>query len=156
MNRFHMPVACAAIIAAGVLPLAAQSAPTTPDSAAVAANARAFSAAFVANDMAALGQLYTEDATLLPSQREVHGRAAIERYFTHGPNQQQVSHLLQPESLIQSGNMIVDVGTWTSTTQRGSEEPVTASGRYLVVWVKGADGKWRMQYDMWHPPVKAP
>lgn len=154
MNQLRLAWLLAALTCLGSLPLAAQSAPTAADSAAIAENGRAFSAAFVGNDMTALGQLYTEDAMLLPSQREVHGRAAIERYFTHGPNQQQVSHALRTESMFQDRNMIVEVGTWTSTTRRADSAAVTASGRYLVVWVRGSDARWRMQYDMWHPPVK--
>lgn len=153
MNRLHLAWLHAALATLS-LPLAAQSAPTAADSAAIAENARAFSAAFVRNDVTALGELYTEDAMLLPSQREVRGRAAIERYWTRGPNQQQVAHSLRTESMLQDRNMIVEVGTWTSTTQRADSTPVTAAGRYLVVWVRGADARWRMQYDMWHPPVK--
>jgi ketosteroid isomerase-like protein len=36
--------------------------------------------------MAALGELYTEDAALLPPGREIRGREAVMRYFAWGPN----------------------------------------------------------------------
>jgi uncharacterized protein (TIGR02246 family) len=42
-----------------------------------------FIAAFAKGDMAALGQMYTEDAYLLPPDSEtVKGRAAIQRFWT--------------------------------------------------------------------------
>ena len=59
---------------------------------------------------------------------------------------------MMPQRLTISGDMAVDVGTWTSTGQRGDAEPATASERYLIVWVREDDGAWRILYDMWHRP----
>jgi len=121
---------------------------------AIAGASAAFSAAYVRNDMAALGELYTEDAVLLPPGREIRGREAIRRYFAWSPNHRQIAHSMVPAELIVSGAVATDLGTWHSTSQRGDEPPATASGQYLVVWVRGADGVWRIQYDMWHRPAQ--
>lgn len=132
--------------------LAAQDA----DRAAIAAQARAFSAAYVANDTAALGALYADSAVLMPPGRSVRGRAAIQRYFHWSPPYRQVAHRLTVERLVIMGDMAVDEGTWTSTGQRGDAEPVTSTERYLVVWVRESDGVWRMLYDAWHRPQPSP
>lgn len=123
--------------------------------AAIAEASAAFSAAYVRNDMAALGALYTEDAVLLPPGREIRGREAIMRYFAWGPRHRQIAHSMVPEELVVSGDVATDVGTWHSTSRRGDDPPTTASGKYLVVWVRAADGAWRMRYDMWHRPAES-
>jgi uncharacterized protein (TIGR02246 family) len=117
---------------------------------------RDFSAAYERNDTAAIAELYTEDALVLPPGREIRGRAAAAKYFQWGPRYRQVAHAMDSAELTLRGDIAIDVGTWTSTGQRGDEVPSTASGKYLVVWVREADGRWRMRYDMWHRPADAP
>ncbi len=131
----------------------AQARPFAADSASIAMASRAFSAAYVANDTAALGQVYADSAALLPPGREVRGRAAIQRYFAWGPNYRQLAHSMQTSRLTINGDLAVDVGTWTSTGQRGEQPASTVSERYLVVWVREQDGHWRILYDMWHRPA---
>ncbi len=131
----------------------AQVADDAADRAAIGVASRAFSAAYVANDTAALGQVYADSGVLLPPGREVRGRAAIQRYFAWGPNYRQVAHAMHSAQLTISGDMAVDVGTWTSTGQRADGPASVASERYLVVWVREHDGRWRILYDMWHRPA---
>lgn len=119
---------------------------------AIAAASRAFSAAYVTQDLATLGNLYTANARLLPPGGDVVGRAAIQKYFTLGANRRQIAHSMASESLTIHGSTAVDVGTWSSTSQRGEDEPATVSGRYLIVWVQTDDGAWRISHDMWHRP----
>lgn len=125
------------------------------DRAAIAAASRAFSAAYLRNDTAALGQLYADSGVLLPPGREIRGRAAIQRYFAWGPRHRQLEHAMTSAELRIHGDVAIDVGTWTSTAQRGDNPPATASERYLVVWVRESDGQWRILYDMWHRPAPA-
>jgi ketosteroid isomerase-like protein len=132
----------------------AQDDDTARDSLAIVAASRAFSDAYVRNDTAALGQVYADSAILLPPNRAVAGRAAIQRYFTWGPNYRQLAHAMVSERLTITGDVAIDVGTWTSTGRRGTAEPTTASERYLVVWVRETDGQWRILYDMWHRPAR--
>jgi len=126
------------------------------DSAAIAAAARAFSAAYVRNDSAALARAYADSAIALPNRRDIHGPAAIARYFRWPEGYRQVSHLLTTEHLQIQGDLAVDLGWWTSTGQRDGKEPVTSTGRYLVAWIRTAGGEWKMLYDMWHPPPPEP
>jgi ketosteroid isomerase-like protein len=139
-----------------MLPAAAgaQAIRATRDSIAIAEASRAFSAAYVRNDTAALGRVYSDSAVLLPPNREIRGRAAIQRYFAWRGDYRQLAHRMESSHLTIDGDLAVDVGSWTSTGQRGDAEPTTASERYLVVWVRESDGAWRMLYDMWHRPAR--
>jgi ketosteroid isomerase-like protein len=136
-------------------PAAAQISTVARDSISIAAASLAFSAAYVRNDTAALGQIYSDTAVLYPPNREIRGRAAIQRYFSWGADYRQLAHAMESARLTIAGNLAVDVGTWTSTGQRGDAAPVTASEQYLVVWVRESDGAWRMLYDMWHRPARS-
>lgn len=135
---------------AAALPLASQG----TDSAAIAAASRAFSAAYVHNDTLALGDVYVDSAVAYPPGRDIIGRAAIRRYFTWPEGYRQIAHAMASERLTIDGDMAIDVGTWTSTGQREGQEPGTASGRYLVVWIRRTDGQWKILYDMWHQPPR--
>jgi ketosteroid isomerase-like protein len=127
---------------------------TARDSTAILEASRQFSTYYVRGDIAALARLFVEDGVLRPPGREVRGRAAIERYFTSGPNPRRVAHRMEPSSIHISGTLAVDVGTWTSSVRRGDSEPVTNSDRYMMVWQREADGVWRILYDMWHIPAR--
>ena len=122
------------------------------DRAAIAEASRAFSAAFVAGDTATLGALYTDDAVLLPPNRNVNGNEAIRGYFAPSAGRTQVGHTLTSESLLIDGDLAIDMGRWESTTQREGAEPRTSSERYLVVWQRQEDGSWKMSHDAWHWP----
>lgn len=132
----------------------AQTGGTHADSLAIVAASRAFSAAYVANDTPALGRLYADSAVLLPPNREIRGRAAIQRYFAWGPNYRQIAHSMESQHLLTRDGLAIDAGVWTSTGQRGEAAPATVSERYLIVWVPEADGAWRILYDMWHRPAR--
>jgi ketosteroid isomerase-like protein/peptidoglycan/xylan/chitin deacetylase (PgdA/CDA1 family) len=116
----------------------------------IGAASRAFSAAYVAGDTAAIRELYTVDAALLPPERDVHGRDAIVRYFAPARSRTNIAHAMTSQDLRISDDSAVDVGTWSNSWRVGEEPVREASGRYLVVWRLGTDGRWRIEYDMWH------
>ncbi len=116
----------------------------------------AFSAALVAGDLDALADRYTENALVLPAGLVVKGRQQIREFFRPLPGRQQIAHQMQSEELVVRDDLAIDFGTWVSTVKRGDNEPVTDSERYLAVWSRGEDGRWRMQFDMWHRPAPRP
>ena len=59
----------------------------------------------------------------------------------------------EPEELRVMGDVAVDVGTWHNAWRAGGGDEQSASGRYLMVWHRGPDGRWRIAYDMWHRPA---
>ena len=151
VTRIHLSIAlCMGVV--GCVPDDESSYDMAADSTAISQASRAFSAAFVAGDTAALGELYTEDAVLLPAGRTVTGRDAIKRFFAPREGRTQVAHAMNSESLLLQSDLAIDMGRWSSTTQREGEEPRTASERYLLVWQRQADGSWKMTHDAWHAP----
>jgi len=122
------------------------------DQRAIAEASRAFSAAYVAGDTAAIGALYTDDAVLMPPNRNIEGNADIRAFFAPSQNRTQVGHELVSEKLLIDGDLAIDMGTWSSTTQRDDAEPDTSSERYLVVWRRQVDGSWKIAWDAWHWP----
>ena len=139
---------------AGLVLLPAAVPPRQHDAAAIArtldaANA-AFSAAYVRGDAAAMAAMYTEDGVLLPPGRRLQGRAAIAQYFTPAGARKLLAHKLTAESRTISGDTVIEVGMYSSTSQTGSDPAVTRGERYLLVWTRKGDGPWQIQYDMWH------
>ncbi|HTA95878.1 MAG TPA: DUF4440 domain-containing protein, partial [Verrucomicrobiae bacterium] len=47
-----------------------------------------------------------------------------------------------------SGDLAYDTGAYSFTRNDASGKPVTATGKYLVVWKKQADGKWKVIQDI--------
>jgi ketosteroid isomerase-like protein len=144
----------AAILAVAVAapPIEAQSS-YAADSTAIASAGRAFSAAYLRNDTVALANAYVDSAIAFPpGRRQVVGPAAIGHLFVWPEGYRQLVHVLTVEHLQIQGDLAVDVGTWNSTGQRAGKDPVTASGRYLVAWVRAAGGQWKILYDIWQPP----
>jgi ketosteroid isomerase-like protein len=140
------------LVVSACAPAADTSARAEKDRRAIAEASLAFSAAYVAGDTVALGELYTEDAVLMPPNRNIEGNDQIRAYFAPAEGRRQVGHKLTSERLLIDGDLAIDMGTWSSTTQRENDEPRTSSERYLVVWQRQGDGTWKMAWDAWHWP----
>ena len=122
---------------------------TAPDEFA-AANAR-FEAAFNAGDAAGLAALYTEDAILMaPNVVRLEGRPAIQdlwqRFFDA-----EVSNLeLRTLELTITGPRATEVGAFAMSTPDGNGGRLTAHGKYVVLWMLGADGAWWLHRAIWN------
>ncbi|NNE47148.1 MAG: DUF4440 domain-containing protein [Rhodothermales bacterium] len=110
-----------------------------------------FSQAFVAGDAAAMTQLYTDDAVLFPANSElIRGRNAIEQYWTLPEDRRITHHKLIPVEVDVSGSMASDFGHYEIGGINGDKSWGPIYGKYVVVWKRGDDGRWRMQLDMWN------
>ena len=121
------------------------------DTIAIAEVARAFSAAYIRGDAAAMAAAYTEDAVIFPDRvPAISGRAAIERYWTLPDKRRITKHLLRPSKVVVHPDVAYDYGTFEVAGETDGVPWGPSFGKYVVVWKKGSDGAWRMQLDMWN------
>jgi ketosteroid isomerase-like protein len=129
---------------------------TASDSVAILAAARAFSAAYVRGDAGAMAELYTEDAAIFPDlSPAIVGRGPIRQYWTLPPNRRVTRHVLMPDRVEIIGDVAHDYGRFEVSGETDGTAWGPSSGKYVVVWRRGADGHWRMFLDMWNRGPRA-
>lgn len=118
--------------------------------AAIRAQAARFSAAYVADDVDTLVQIYADDGVAAPGGRDfVRGRDELRQLWTATNSGRVLRHKLTPIEIVIDGRHAYDYGYYEGAT--GTEQaPTEFSGKYLVVWQLDADGQWRMAQDMWN------
>ena len=140
---------CARQSAAGSVAEPSRRAPA--DSAAILAAARAFSAAYVRGDAAAMTELYTEDAAIFPDgAAAIVGHEGIRRYWTLPPNRRITRHVLTPDRVEIIGDVAHDYGRFEIAGETDGKPWGPSFGKYVVVWRRTGDGRWRMYLDMWN------
>lgn len=156
MKRLN--VAFAAVVAACVLLLAACG-PSghEADEAAIREANKNWLAAIVAKDAAAISALYVEDGQMMPPNApKVSGREALEKGWAGMMAAPGMSLVFETEkfTFAKSGDLAVDVGTYTFTTGEGAAA-VTDTGKFVVTWTK-RDGKWLVLTDMFSSDLPPP
>ena len=107
-----------------------------------------FMAAFNKGDMAAIGQMYTEDAYLLPSGGPmVKGRAAIQTFWTNAAEGIGDFKLTTLDVKPLGSDGAREIGTFTLKTK--GDKPQEVAGKYVVVWEK-TGGQWKLATDIWN------
>ena len=105
---------------------------------------------FNKGDYRAVAAYYTEDAQLIATQVEtIEGRPAIERFWrtaSEGANAAGVRRTVQVEDAGSDGGLgylrgtvVLDMGERATTV------------RYLTLWKREADGRWRIAVDISSP-----
>jgi uncharacterized protein (TIGR02246 family) len=120
------------------------------DIAAINAARAAFMAAYEKGDAEAIGELYAPEAISEPNgQPTLSGRDAIVTSLTRMFEQVSVKPVLTPAETRTLGSVGLDRGTYTVTvTPKAGAPPSSSQGRYMVVFVKLADGSWKVSRDM--------
>jgi ketosteroid isomerase-like protein len=109
---------------------------------------RAFSAAYVRGDTAAIRSMYVDDGkALLPQGLYVRGSRDVATLFTAPSSTRRLTHALYPEGLTRYRDAVVEVGSWYDRSERGE-----GTGRYTLTWVRCAAG-WCIAMDAWVPPA---
>jgi len=109
----------------------------------------AFSAAWIAGDVDALLDAYTEDAIVHPPAGGVlTSREAIRPVWAPITNWQRAGHRLEPtlRRTLASGE-VLEMGRWHSSRTVEGQSP-WLSGCYTVIWRRELRA-WRMAYDSW-------
>jgi uncharacterized protein (TIGR02246 family) len=122
-----------------------------PDAAQIRAAGDSWARLYSAGDVDAMADLYEPDAWLMTSGTPLlRGRAAILDHFRgHTIQPVETNWTFREESL----DIVGDVGTlvaqyWLTVTPRDGGNSRTFSGRSLLVYRRGADGRWRIWRDM--------
>jgi uncharacterized protein (TIGR02246 family) len=107
-----------------------------------------FMAAFNKGDMVAIGQMYTEDAYLLPSGGPmVKGRAAIQTFWTNAAEGIGDFKLTTLDVKPLGSDAAREIGTFTLKTK--GDKPQEVAGKYVVVW-ENTGGQWKLATDIWN------
>ena len=141
----------AIILVTGVLLVATSARGDDVRAAIDAANAKMV-ADYAAGDTKALAQAYTEDALMLPPDAtRVVGHSAIEALWKSWIDAGMKNLTLKSTDVESSGDLAYEVSEFTLQVPpvKGGD-PSTATGNYLVVWKRGADGAWRLKVHTWN------
>ena len=159
MNRplaLSLVLTLSSFVAGCATPAPPPAAPAEPvlnapaDIAALDAARQAFMAGYEAGEAEAIGKLYMPNAVSESNnQPSLVGRDAIVASLKGMFEQVSVKAVLTPEGTRTLGSVGVDSGRYTVTvTPKAGAAPHSNEGRYIVVYVKEADGQWRVWRDM--------
>ncbi len=110
-----------------------------------------FVEAYKAGDAAAIAALYTDTAKMLPPDAtEVAGREAIQKLWQSWLDNGLKDLTLESTEVEASGDLAYEIGDFTLQVPAENNTMATASGNYLVVWKRAADGDWQLQVDTWN------
>jgi uncharacterized protein (TIGR02246 family) len=107
-------------------------------------------------DAAALANLYTEDARILPPNSEmIEGKEGIEAYWGGGLQMGIKDVVLSTVDVLGMGDLVCEIGRYDLTIQPEEQEAVKDNGKYLVLWKKAMDGTWKLYVDIWNTSMPA-
>ena len=120
-----------------------------------------WSKAAAANDLEGTLSYYSDDALLLPPNAPMAAdRQAIRASWTAllGPDVSLSWHSTKVE-VSRSGDLAYLVGAYTASLKDPQGKPLTEHGKFVEVWKKQADGKWKAVVDTYNsdlPPSARP
>lgn len=96
----------------------------------------------------AFASWFADDAvTLSNRQPPVQGQIAIAAQTTWSPKDYQLTWTPQGGRMSPSGDMGFTWGHYEGHSKDHNGNPVTISGRYMTIWKKQPDGKWKVALD---------
>jgi len=108
----------------------------------------AFEAAFNKGDFAAIGNMYAEDAYLLPPGNEmVKGRSNVQAFWTKAGEAVGGLKLTTVDVKPLGTDAARELGTFSLMTK--DQPPQQVSGKYVVVWQK-IGSEWKLATDIWN------
>jgi uncharacterized protein (TIGR02246 family) len=119
-----------------------------------------WSKAAAANDVEGAVSYYSDDASLLPPNApSAIGKQAIRAVWASllGPGSSVSWHPIQVD-VSRSGDLAYAMGVYQETAKDSQGKPVADHGKYVEVWKKQADGKWKTVADIFNSdlPVATP
>jgi uncharacterized protein (TIGR02246 family) len=126
---------------------------------AIQAREKEWSAAFLADNAAGVAALYTEDGAQVQSSGDwFRGHDGITKAMQAQFDTVAVTAREDiTDEVFPAGEYAVEIGHYSyQGTSKTDKTPRSASGRYMVLWRKDADGVWRLHRDIGSeaPPKK--
>lgn len=109
--------------------------------------------AMIDNDYEYFMNQYCKIIMSLPSYQEpVYGLDAVKEMMEEYEPQMEVhSFKAKATDVISSENIRVEIGTYKiNMTVPMMPEPIDDEGKYMNVWVKNADGEWKLAVETWN------
>lgn len=105
-----------------------------------------FGSAFKRGDAAAMADLYTSGAQLLPANSDfIRGTAAIRTFWQSVIDMGLKDASLETIEVEDHGDTAIEVGRYRLLAAGGA---VADQGKYMVVWKKD-NGTWKLHRDIW-------
>jgi uncharacterized protein (TIGR02246 family) len=103
-------------------------------------------------NFAALDDIYTRDARILPPGAEmISGREAIKRFWSDlVQSANATSAVLASVDVMQAGDGAVEIGKATLTLAPPGQAQTQMGVKYVVYW-RQEDGQWKWHVDIWNP-----
>ena len=122
---------------------------------------REWAQAAATRDLERIVSYWTEDAVIYsPGEAPVSGKQAIRLYVSESLKMPGFAIIWTPmqAEVSRSGDLGYTTGTNAITVPTAEGGVTTLAGRYVTVWKKASDGKWRCVVDSWSPapPPAAP
>ena len=112
------------------------------------ATIRQFEEAIARGDAAACAAVYTEDAKILPPESPaMTGKQAAQGLWQGFIDMGVKGISLQTLELEEMGDRAVERGAATVDIQGEGGQTIQASGKYIVLWRRQADGAWKWHWD---------
>jgi ketosteroid isomerase-like protein len=130
---------------------------TDADRAAARQMDSAFSAAYTAGNAEAMMVGYAPDAMVLPPNMPMARGTDQLRQLWRGATSQKVTLQLTQETADGAGDFMYTTGRYHF--QMPADTAMTEDGKYLIVYRRGADGKWQIVAESWSsnkPPAPPP
>ena len=111
-----------------------------------------FDLAFNTKNAADIGQLYAENAVVLPAPAgaTVNGRQAVVDFFTGLIEAGVIDHQLTLVDAVEDGNLAYQVGLWAGAMVDAQGGRQTFGGNVHLVYRKQADGQWLAVTHIWN------
>ena len=130
------------------------------DVAQVRAADAAVTRAITTKDVDAISGYYANDAILMPTAEPmIKGKAAIREEWQHILAIPNFTNQTTTQDVKVSGDLAYTYGVYRSKMMGENGKPVEEPGKFVTVWRREPDGKWRIVLDTYNtdimPPVHA-
>ena len=151
--------AVAMLAFAGTAISVAQKPNPNPDEQAIRKLDKDWSAAARSKDVDKTVSFYADEASALPFNAPIaNGKDQIRQVWAHLTSLPGFALSFGPTKIevAKSGDLACLSGTYEFAMNDASGKPVNDHGKYVEVWEKQADGKWKCGTDIWNSDLPVP